>query len=66
MASVKRGKHLRKLRKSAGLSINDMGRAMGVDRSAVSHWERGMCRPRDLVRYARAVKVSVETVLAAG
>lgn len=62
-----RGEHFRQLREMAGLSRDELAALMGYkDASAVRHLERGAAKPRDLIRYARAVKVPVETVLAAG
>ena len=61
------GKRLRKIRVNAGLSRAELARLMGLkDPSAVSHWERGAAKPRDVVRFARVCKASLETVLAAG
>lgn len=62
-----RGEHLRHLREKAGLTRAQLAAKLGLkDPSAISHWERGAARPRDLVGYARAVKADLETVLAAG
>ena len=44
----------RELRKRAGLSLQDIGDALGVTRTAVLFWEQGTRRPgkRTLARYA--------------
>lgn len=36
----------RALREAAGLSLDDIGREIGVTGQAVSFWERGLRRPR--------------------
>lgn len=45
----------RAIREAAGLSMDDLGEALGVSRQAVSHWERGQRHPRAgvVVRYAK-------------
>lgn len=45
MDDVERGKQLRDLRKAAGLTQKEAGAHFGIDKSAVSEWERGLGRP---------------------
>lgn len=50
---------LRQARVRAQLTRSALAELMGVDPSAVSHWERGAARPRDLERFAKVCGVEV-------
>lgn len=51
----------RRLRERAGLSLQDVAEAVGVDAGTVSRWERGQGRPnrRGAVRWAEALATAV-------
>lgn len=46
---------IRKARRTAGLSQQDLAEALGVQVSRLSNWEAGANRPRDLEAVARGV-----------
>jgi putative transcriptional regulator len=52
---------IRSLRTAANLTLESVAEAVGVDRSAVAHWEAGRNKPRAdvLPRLARVLGVSV-------
>ena len=54
----------RALRLEAGLSLSDMADRLGVTRSAVSRWERGLRNPRvdNRVRYSELLAELKEVV----
>lgn len=45
MDDVERGERLQALRKSASLTQKQVGDHFGIDKSAISEWERGLGRP---------------------
>jgi transcriptional regulator with XRE-family HTH domain len=53
------GQNLRETRRRAGVSQDDLARVSGVDRTAISTYERGRREPnlRTIVRLARALRV---------
>lgn len=61
------GKRLRDARKKAGLTLDTVGRALGVTPQAVSQWERGINAPSqiDVTRLARIVRTDPIYLLAA-
>lgn len=56
---------IRRLRLGMGLSQEAIALACGVDKTAVSHWERGVARPGigRLARLADRLGVSVDVLL---
>lgn len=52
-------------RERAGLSQPDVARILGVDQSAVSHWETGRTKPRvgTLMRLAALYRCTVDELL---
>ncbi|WP_327069242.1 helix-turn-helix transcriptional regulator [Kitasatospora sp. NBC_01302] len=54
----------RRLRKESGLSQQDIAEVVGVNRAAVSQWERGVRTPRGplLDRYVEALRALKEAV----
>ena len=62
------GENLRYLRKKAGLQQADVSSKLGVDRSAVSAWERGLTRPdlENLFRLCSVLQVSPNTLFNLG
>ena len=65
MASNSRGKHLKALRETAGLSMRELARQIGVDHSNVRYWEQSGAAPRSdvLLPMAKALGVTVEELL---
>lgn len=59
------GETLRKTRRKTGVSQDDLAHISGVDRSAISNYERGQREPnlRTIVRLARALEVHPTTLL---
>lgn len=59
------GETLRKIRLEQGASQDDLSRLSGVDRSAISNYERGLREPnlRSIVRLARALKIDPAALL---
>lgn len=59
------GQNLREARRQAGVSQDDLARESGVDRTAISTYERGRREPnlRTVVKLARALGVSPATLL---
>ena len=53
----------RQIRRSAGLSLSELAAVIGVHKSTLSRWERGLDRPRTdaAIRYEEALR---ETLLA--
>lgn len=53
------GQTLREMRRKAGVSQDDLAQRSGVDRSAISNYERGRREPnlRTIVKLARALDV---------
>lgn len=58
--------HIKELRKSRGLSQEELGRIVGVERSAVSKWETGEAKPRAdlLIKLAKALHCKVDDLFA--
>ena len=58
---------LREMRERAGLTLEDVGRVVGVGRGAVCYWEKGKSSPRIKVldRLASLYGVSVQQILEA-
>lgn len=58
---------LRAAREKRGLTLEDVGRYMGVSPSAVSQWERGASSPRDWRKrkLARFLGVDLTDLIAA-
>lgn len=54
------GEKIRKLRKSQGLTLNDLGEKMGITGSLVGQYERGIVNPKPetITRFANALGVS--------
>jgi transcriptional regulator with XRE-family HTH domain len=50
---------LRYWREKAGLDRDELAAKLGVDPSAVRHWERGASKPRDLEAFAAACGVGM-------
>jgi DNA-binding XRE family transcriptional regulator len=59
------GHSLRETRRKGAVSQDDLARLSGVDRSAISNYERGRREPnlRTIVKLARALKVPPATLL---
>lgn len=59
------GHTLRETRRQTGVSQDDLARLSGVDRSAISNYERGRREPnlRTIVKLARAMNVSPSSLL---
>ena len=59
---------IRELRQKKHLSQEELGRLLGVDRSAVAKWETGTHLPRaeKLMMLARVFGCSVDELLASG
>lgn len=59
------GETLRKTRRAEKVSQDDLARRSGVDRSAISNYERGMREPnlRTIVKLARALDISPSSLL---
>lgn len=59
------GDTLRKTRRADGVSQDDLARRSGVDRSAISNYERGMREPnlRTIVKLANALSVHPSALL---
>lgn len=55
---------LRYLREKAGLTRLELAEQMGVDPSAVRHWERGTAKPRDMERFAAVCKTDMRRLYA--
>ena len=49
---------LKDLRRSAGLSQNELGKKLNVSHAAVSNWERGLNQP--LRKYPRLLALALE------
>lgn len=60
------GTRMRELREAAGISQEQIAKAVGVSRNAVSQWESDRTRPSTsrLARIAHALKVPIENLLA--
>lgn len=59
--------NFKELRLSAGYSQTSLGKAVEVEQSCVSHWERGLWKPTRKMypKIAKAFKCRVEDVAAA-
>lgn len=59
------GDVIRELRQKKGLNQEDVAQALGISRSAVSHWERGKWKPKrdELPPLAKLLAVPVQTFL---
>jgi DNA-binding XRE family transcriptional regulator len=58
MRDLVRSGEARELRISNGLSLAEVAKDIGVDRTTVYHWEQGVCLPRGphALRYARLLE----------
>jgi transcriptional regulator with XRE-family HTH domain len=56
---------VRYLRERRRLSQGELALLLGVDRTAIVHWERGRSRPRDIDALARALGLTVARFYAA-
>lgn len=58
---------LREMRERAGLTLEDVGRVVGVGRGAVCYWEKGKTAPKLKVidRLASLYGVTVQQILEA-
>jgi transcriptional regulator with XRE-family HTH domain len=59
------GENLREARRAAGLSQEELAERAGVDRSAISDYERGRREPNlsTIVKLASALEISTETLV---
>ena len=56
------GRRIKKLRMKRGLSVNDLGKILGISPAAVSYYETGQRTPRDKikVRFAKFFDVDIK------
>ena len=54
----------RQIRRIAGLSLSELAAVIGVDKSTLSRWERGLERPRTdaAIRYEEALRKMLRAI----